>query len=68
VSRRIRIIKFLAWTPVKITEGENAGDWKVVLHLDNNPFLNQGFQVISLVDDYDGKFDRGGEEADRGAR
>ena len=56
-ERRVKAIKFQAWALERIIEGENAGDWKVVLYLENTPVLKQIFQVISLVDDYEENFD-----------
>ena len=56
-ERRVKAIKFQIWTLERLTEGENAGNWKVVLYLENTPVLNQIFQVISLVDDYEENFD-----------
>ena len=56
-ERRVKAIKFQTWTLERIEEGENDGDWKVVLYLENTPVLNQIFQVISLVDDYEENFD-----------
>jgi hypothetical protein len=56
-ERRVKAIKFQIWTLERITEGENAGQWKGVLYLDNMPVLNQIFEVVSLVDEHEEKFD-----------
>jgi len=53
----MKAIKFQIWTLERITEGKNAGEWKVVLYLDSIPVLKQHFSSISLVDDYEEKFD-----------
>ena len=53
----VKAIKFQIWTLERITEGENAGQWKGVLYLDNMPVLNQIFEVVSLVDEHEEKFD-----------
>ena len=56
-KRAVKAIKFQIWTLERITEGKNAGQWNVVLYLDNIPVIKQHFQIISLVDDYEDKFD-----------
>ena len=53
----MKAIKFQIWTLERITEGKNAGEWKVVLYLDSIPKLKQHFSSISLVDDYEENFD-----------
>ena len=53
----MKAIKFQIWTLERITEGKNAGEWKVVLYLDSIPVLKQHFSSISLTDDYEEKFD-----------
>ena len=56
-GRVVKAIKFQIWTLEKITEGENAGEWKVVMYLDKTPVMKQLFSSISLTDDYEEKFD-----------
>ena len=56
-ERVVKDIKFQIWTLERITEGENAGEWKVVLYLDSLPVLKQLFSTISLTDDYEENFD-----------
>ena len=56
-NRSVKAINFQIWTLERITEGKNAGQWNVVLYLDNIPVIKQHFQIISLVDDYEDKFD-----------
>jgi hypothetical protein len=56
-GRVVKAIKFQIWTLERITEGENAGEWKVVMYLDKTPVMKQLFSSISLTDDYEEKFD-----------
>jgi hypothetical protein len=56
-SRSVKAIKFQIWTLERITSGQKAGEWKVVLYLDSIPVLKQHFITISLTDDYEEKFD-----------
>ena len=56
-KRAVKAVKFQIWTLERITEGKNAGEWKVVLYLDSIPMLKQNFSSISLVDDYEENFD-----------
>ena len=56
-KRAVKTISFQIWTLERITEGENAGEWQVVLYLDSIPVIKQHFNTISLVDDYEEKFD-----------
>ena len=56
-SRSVKAIKFQIWTLERITSGEKAGEWKVVLFLDSIPVIKQHFITISLTDDYEEKFD-----------
>jgi hypothetical protein len=56
-KRLVRAIKFQIWTLERITEGENAGEWKVVIYLDKTPVMKQLISSISLTDDYEEKFD-----------
>ena len=56
-ERVVKAIKFQIWTLERITEGENAGQWKVVMYLDKTPVMKQLFSSISLTDDYEEKFD-----------
>ena len=56
-KRTVKAVKFQIWTLERITEGKNAGEWKVVLYLDSIPMLKQHFISISLVDDYEENFD-----------
>ena len=53
----VKAIKFQIWTLERITEGENTGQWKVVMYLDKTPVIKQLFSSISLTDDYEEKFD-----------
>ena len=56
-ERAVKAIKFQIWTLERITEGENTGQWKVVMYLDKTPVIKQLFSSISLTDDYEEKFD-----------
>ena len=56
-SRSVKAIKFQIWTLERITSGEKAGEWKVVLYLDSITVIKQHFITISLTDDYEEKFD-----------
>jgi hypothetical protein len=56
-KRTVKVISFQIWTLERIIEGRNAGEWQVVLYNDSIPVLKQHFKVISLVDDYEEKFD-----------
>ena len=56
-ERSVKAINFQIWTLERLIEGENAGEWKVVLYLDSIPMLKQNFSSISLVDDYEENFD-----------
>jgi len=56
-ERVVKAIKFQIWTLERITEGENAGQWKVVMYLDKTPVITQLFDTISLTDDYENNFD-----------
>jgi hypothetical protein len=56
-SRSVKAIKFQIWTLERITSGEKAGEWKVVLYLDSIPVIKQHFITISLTNDYEEKFD-----------
>jgi len=56
-ERAVKSIKFQIWTLERITEGENAGQWKIVMYLDKTPVIKQLFSSISLVDDYKENFD-----------
>jgi len=56
-SRSVKAIKFQIWTLERITSGEKAGEWKVVLYLDSIPVIKQHFITIALTDDYEEKFD-----------
>ena len=53
----VKAIKFQIWTLERITKGENAGEWKVVMYLDKTPVVKQLFGSISLTDNYEEKFD-----------
>jgi hypothetical protein len=56
-ERVVKAIKFQIWTLERITEGENAGQWKVVMYLDKMAVIKQLFGSISLTDDYEENFD-----------
>lgn len=56
-ERAVKSVKFQIWTLERITEGENAGGWMVVLYLDNVPVIKQLFSTVSLTDDYEENFD-----------
>ena len=56
-ERAVKVIRFQVWTLERITEGENAEGWKVVLYLDNIPVIKQFFSTVSLTDDYEENFD-----------
>lgn len=56
-GRVVKAIKFQIWTLERITEGENTGQWKVVMYLDKTPVVKQLFSSISLTDDYEENFD-----------
>src|SRR5664280_3680145 len=43
----VKAIKFQIWTLERLIEGENAGQWKVVLYLDKTPVIKQLFSTIS---------------------
>jgi hypothetical protein len=55
--REVKSIKFQIWTLERILLGEKAGQWRVVLYIDNLPFIKQVFSSISLTDDYEENFD-----------
>lgn len=56
-NRSVKAINFQIWTLERITTGEKAGQWKLVLYLDSTPVLKQHFMTISLTEDYEEKFD-----------
>ena len=56
-KRSVKNIYFQIWTLERLTWGEKAGQWRVVLYLDNLPVIKQYFDTISLEDDYEEKFD-----------
>lgn len=56
-GRMVKALKFQIWTLERITEGENIGQWKVVMYLDKTPVIKQLFSSISLTDDYEENFD-----------
>ena len=56
-ERSVKAINFQIWTLERLIEGENAGQWKVVLYLDKTPVLTQIFGSVSLTDDYEENFD-----------
>ena len=56
-ERAVKAVKFQIWTLERITEGENAGGWKVVLYLDSVPVIKQLLSTVSLTDDYEENFD-----------
>jgi hypothetical protein len=56
-ERAVKSVKFQIWTLERITEGENAGGWKVVLYLDSVPVIKQLFSTVSLTDDNEENFD-----------
>jgi hypothetical protein len=49
--------KFQIWTLERVSVGEKAGQWRVVLYLDDIPVIKQQFNTISLLDNYEEKFD-----------
>jgi len=53
----VKAIKFQIWTLERITEGENDGQWKVVMYLDKTPVIKQLISIISLTNDYEENFD-----------
>lgn len=53
----VKAINFQIWTLERITAGEKAGQWKVVLYLDSISVIKQLFSSISLTNDYEEKFD-----------
>ena len=56
-ERAVKAIKFQIWTLERITEGDSAGQWKVVMYLDKTLVVKQVFGSISLTDDYEENFD-----------
>ena len=56
-KRAVKSIKFQIWTLERLSGGENAGHWQVVLYLDATPVITQLVSSISLTDDYEGNFD-----------
>jgi hypothetical protein len=56
-ERSVKVINFQIWTLERLIEGENAGQWKVVLYLDKTPVITQIFGSVSLTDDYEENFD-----------
>jgi|ERR1035437_265368 hypothetical protein len=56
-NEEVKAITFQIWTLERITAGEKAGQWRVVLYLDSIPVIKQLFSTISLEDDYEEKFD-----------
>ena len=55
-ERSVKAINFQIWTLERLIEGENAGQWKVVLYLDKTPVITQIFGSVSLTDDYEENF------------
>jgi len=53
----VKEIMFQIWTLERISSGEKAGQWRVVLYHDNIPVIKQYFSSISLTDDYEENFD-----------
>jgi hypothetical protein len=56
-ERSVNAINFQIWTLERLIEGENTGQWKVVLYLDKTPVITQIFGSVSLTDDYEENFD-----------
>ena len=56
-ERSVKAINFQIWTLERLIEGENTGQWKVVLYLDKTPVISQLLSSISLTDDYEENFD-----------
>jgi hypothetical protein len=56
-NEEVKSITFQIWTLERITSGGKAGQWRVVLYLDNIPVIKQLFSTISLEDNYEEKFD-----------
>ena len=56
-EKLVKAINFQIWTLERLTEGENAGQWKVVLYLDKTPVISQLLSSISLTDEYEENFD-----------
>ena len=56
-KRTVKSIKFQIWTLERLSGGENAGQWQVVLYFDTTPVITQLVSSISLTDDYEGNFD-----------
>ena len=56
-NEEVKAITFQIRTLERITSGEKAGQWRVVLYLDNIPVIKQLFSTISLEDNYEEKFD-----------
>jgi len=56
-ERAVKAIRFQIWTLERLTEGENAGQWKVVLYFEKTPVITQLLSSVSLTDDYEEKFD-----------
>lgn len=56
-SHQVKAGKFQIWTLERVTGGLKAGQWRVVLYVDDIPVIKQLFSTISLLDNYDEKFD-----------
>jgi hypothetical protein len=56
-NEEVKAITFQIWTLERITAEEKAGQWRVVLYLDNIPVIKQLFSTISLEDNYEDKFE-----------
>ena len=56
-NEEVKSIAFQIWTLERINSGGKAGQWRVVLYLDNIPVIKQLFSTISLEDNYEEKFD-----------
>ena len=47
--RTVKSIKFQIWTLERLSGGENAGQWQVVLYLDSTPVITQLVSSISFT-------------------
>src|SRR5664280_855178 len=56
-NEEVKAITFQIWTLERIRTGGKAGQWRVVLYLNNIPVIKQLFSTISLEDNYEEKFD-----------
>lgn len=58
IYKKVKADYLQNWKLIRITAGEDAGKWYVVLYDRNNiPILNQVFDTVCLTDGYEENFD-----------